>query len=231
MQAAVAGLGKVFGVWVLFAVVGPASTSAAVQVLKVYGAVQYSVGLLAPSKPVTQSTKLEPFMFISASDGAYVDLQFVESGSLVRLTSGTSVTLEADGMKLHRKGAAWSINLTVHSGRVVAIPMFRDEGSHLTMSAQRRPGGDAVSCGASGVGSAFSFSFEGQCIALTGAIGTGVACGNGPSYVFHHVYPPDHKMAEQLKLMQDRWNKKRPVDKTGLEMEVSDLRKNSFTFL
>lgn len=231
MRCAIRELIKIWRVFgFVTALLIPASTAAAVQILKTHGPVHYTIGVVDPLKPLTKNTKLQPTMCISASNGGYVDLRFVESGSLLRVTGGASVTLQSDGLELWREVQAWRINLALHKGRILAVPMFADENSQFSIAADRRGVGDFKSCTASGSGTAFSFSSDGECKALTGVVSTGIACGNGPSHIFYHVYPPNHRLAKHLNKFKDEGNKPE-ADQSALETEVDDLRKNSLTLL
>jgi hypothetical protein len=195
------------------------SVTAAARILKISGTATYvpNPKLNATANPLTAEVKLEPGVVLEAGKNSFVDIEFVESGSLLRLTDKGRLWIKSDGRQAQDDLKSWKVDVELFEGRLLVIPKFANEQSFIFIAS------GANSCNAIGTGAAFSFDSEGKLRCYAGKKDTRVTTGVKRNTYVYKVYPPDYKIGYEEEL-HPRWVH-------VLEVEINELQQNALSQL
>jgi hypothetical protein len=192
-------------------------TLAAVRILRIEGVVRHNVGFVAKPEALTKETILMPGSAISTGKDSFLDLQFVESGTLLRVAAESSLRLQTDTFYIQNGMPSCLISVELNTGQVIALPVFAGDTSRLQITTQQG------SCVASGAGSAFEFSAAAKLKCLVGRIARGFVVGQGRAQDRYRIYPPDSPSGEPEPVAAK--------DIAELQRSIDSLQRNSLIAL
>jgi hypothetical protein len=191
-------------------------SQAAVRILQIQGVVRHNIGLAQP-EALTKDTILMPGSALTTGKNAFVDLQFLQSGTLLRVAAETTLRLQADTFDIAAGAPSCVIRVELNSGGVVAIPVFAGGNSRLEITAQQG------SCVASATGTAFEFSAAAKLRCVAGRVARGFVMGEGRPRDRFRIYPADSESGEIEAIAAN--------DLAGLQDEINSLQRNSLIAL